>query len=146
RPVTDLRTDEFRLWDNGVAQQVDSITFDEVPLDVTLFLDNSGSTAQAHGDLNDDLQVLMALLTPQDRLRLLTFDWSVRDHFGWVPPGPLVRVEALGTRRASPVHDAMFTALLHRPDPGRRHLVIALTDGIDNGGIVPSDRLVEMAR
>jgi VWFA-related protein len=40
----------------------------------------------------------------------------------------------------------MFTALLHRPDPGRRHLVIALTDGIDNGGIVPSDRLVEMAR
>lgn len=145
RPVADLRVEEFRLWDSGVVQQVDRITFDEVPLDVTLFVDNSGSTIGAHHRLNDDLQVMVGLLTPQDRLRVLTFDWGVRDHFGWVPPGPHLRVETGGTRRGSPVHDAILTALVHRPDPGRRHLVVALTDGIDMGSIVGSARLTAVA-
>lgn len=146
RPVSDLRAEEFRLWDNGVVQQVDRVTFDEVPLDVTLFVDNSGSTEGAHHRLNDDLQVLIGLLTSQDRLRVLTFDWGVRDNFGWVSPGPQLRVETRGTRRGSPVYDAMLTALVHQPDPGRRHLVIALTDGIDFGGIASPVRLAEIAR
>src|SRR5690606_4330271 len=124
------------------------------PLDVTLFVDTSGSTAQFHGDLNDDLRLLTELLTPQDRLRLLSFDWGVRDlpgwgvrdHFGWVPPGPELRVEVAWTGRVSPVYDALFTALIHRPAAGRRHLVLALTDGLESGGTIQSDRLVETAR
>ena len=46
-PVANLTAADFRLTDNGVPQSIDAVTIESVPLDVTLFMDTSGSTAGA---------------------------------------------------------------------------------------------------
>ena len=46
-PVANLTANDFRLTDNGVAQSIEAVTIESVPLDVTLFMDTSGSTAGA---------------------------------------------------------------------------------------------------
>jgi VWFA-related protein len=43
------------------------------------------------------------------------------------------------------VNDALVIALLHRPDVGRRHLVVALTDGRDAGSAVSSAQVLDVA-
>ena len=46
-PVPNLTAADFTVTDNGVAQAVEAVTIEAVPLDVTLFMDTSGSTAGA---------------------------------------------------------------------------------------------------
>ena len=42
------------------------------------------------------------------------------------------------------VHDALVTALLHRPETDRRHLVVGMTDRRDCGSVVSSGQLREL--
>src|SRR5258708_185849 len=43
--VANLTAADFALTDNGVPQRVEAVSMESVPVDVTLFLDTSGSTA-----------------------------------------------------------------------------------------------------
>ena len=43
------------------------------------------------------------------------------------------------------VYDGLYLSMLHRPDPGRRHLIVAMTDGMDAGGIVGLGTIDELA-
>ena len=45
QPVIGLTARDFALTDNGVTQQIDSVTLDQLPLSVLLALDTSESVA-----------------------------------------------------------------------------------------------------
>ena len=120
-----------------------------VPIDVTLFLDTSNSVAGDLDGLKADLAKIAAMLRPDDRLRLLVFDDQIRDVFGWRAAGTpdLDRaIRAVGTGQISSVYDGILLALMHRPDPDRRHLVVAMSDGRDAGSVVDSASVREVAR
>src|SRR5688572_14521720 len=56
RVVPNLTASDFRLTDNGVTQTVDSVARESVPIDATLFLDTSASTAGKLDDMKEDVQ------------------------------------------------------------------------------------------
>jgi VWFA-related protein len=138
-PAHGLAADDFDLFDNGVRQQIESLSVGAVPIDATLFIDTSGSTAGGFGQLESDVRRIATLLRPDDRLRLLVFDDQVRDVFGLQAPGGALRIEALtqGTV-SSPVYDALILAMLRPTEPDRRQLVVAITDAQDNGSFTGS--------
>jgi hypothetical protein len=144
-PVTGLGADDFELLDNGVRQRIDSVAVEAVPIDLTLFLDTSPSFSGRTADLKDDILEIAQRLRPEDRVRLLTFGTEVNDVFGWRPAGAPLDLETLRIGRVSPVNDGVFAALMHRPAPGRRHLVVAMTDGLDFGGAVTSSTVRQTA-
>src|SRR5262245_65164205 len=72
RVVPNLTPSDFRLTDNGVAQTIDEVSRESVPIDVTLFLDTSASTAGKLGEMKEDVQNIVRLLRQDDRFRLLT--------------------------------------------------------------------------
>ena len=43
RPVLGLKAEDFRILDNGVPQQPDFVSFDQLPLNVVFVFDVSGS-------------------------------------------------------------------------------------------------------
>ena len=43
QPILGLTPDDFQVLDMGVPQKVDLVTFEQIPLDVVLALDMSGS-------------------------------------------------------------------------------------------------------
>jgi len=45
RPVVGLTRDDFEVQDNGVGQEIDQVSFEEVPIDVVLVFDASRSVA-----------------------------------------------------------------------------------------------------
>jgi hypothetical protein len=125
--VAKLTAGDFALTDNGVAQTVDAVSIESVPIDVTLFLDTSGSTA---GKLDETPTWKRSFRScAGDRFRLLTIsDWFTPPCLGsaggisvsTAVPG---RRPAPGSTRASlSAYPPIATRMLGLPpELGRRH-------------------------
>ncbi len=151
RPVRGLATENFTLTDNGVAQDIDSVTVDTVPLNIMLVLDSSGSML---GDrmthLVDGARALVQSLKPADSAALIIFADSVElavpmtgDRAALLKA--LAGLQAFG---ATSLHDAMFLALQMRPQTmtDARPVLLAFSDGRDTTSWLPPDKLVEATR
>lgn len=145
-PVLGLTAKDFRLTDNGVLQTVEAVEMEAVPIDVTLFHDTSPSLAGKIEALKGDVRDIAGMLRSTDRFRLLTFDLQVNDVFGWQNAGGALNLDRVKLGRISSIYDAIFVAMMHRPDVDRRHLIVALTDLEDAGSVVGSALLEETAR
>lgn len=143
-PVANLTAQDFRLSDNGVAQTIEAVTIESVPLDVTLFMDTSGSTAGALDRMKKNVVAIAGLLRPEDRFRLMTIGLSVEVPVPWQPAGGKLDLSRMNAVPGiSLIYDALFAALTHTPGPGRRHLVVAMTDGEDCGSLLDGARVLD---
>ena len=142
-PVANLTASDFRLTDNGVPQAIDAVTIESVPLDVTLFMDTSGSTAGALDRMKKNVIAIAAMLRPDDQFRLLTIGLSVEVPVPWQRAGAPIALDMKAVPGISLVYDALFVALTHRPEAGRRHLIVALTDGEDCGSLLDGARVFD---
>ena len=145
RPVRGLSTSDFVVHDAGVEQTLHSASTEDVPIDVTLFIDTSSSMSELQLGLQRDVATILATLRPIDRLRVLTLGYDVHEWLPWQSPnrGRAFTMPPIG--RVSAVYDALWLAMIRRSDVGRRHLVIALTDGDDWSSVMSSASLVEAA-
>jgi len=143
--VANLKAADFTLLDNGVPQTVEAVSIESVPIDVTLFLDTSGSTSGKLDEMQHDVQTVLQLLRSGDRFRLLTIGDTVNQAVPWVPAGTKVNAAIQAVGGISLVNDALMFGLLHRPEPDRRHLIVGMTDRRDCGSVVPASLLLDVA-
>jgi hypothetical protein len=132
QPVTSLNRADFVLTDNAIPQEIDDVGVVSLPIDVSLLVE-TGNEARFLGlsrTIQHDAELVQSLLQPDDRSSLVTVDSQIR--FGQAPGDPSLRGER-GTR----LLDAVCAALMARIDPGRRHLVVAITAGIDTHSLIP---------
>jgi VWFA-related protein len=144
-PVANLSTRDFALFDNDTIQKIDAVTIESVPLDVTLFMDTSGSTAGALDRMKRNVSSIAAMLRPEDQFRLLTIGLAVETPVPWQKGGRHLTLDMKAVPGISLIYDAMVVALAHEPEAGRRHLIVAMTDGEDCGSVVDGERVFEMA-
>lgn len=144
-PVANLAARDFVLTDNGVVQAIEAVTIESVPLDVTLFMDTSGSTAGALDRMKSNVIAIAKMLRPDDQFRLLTIGLSVNTPVPWQRAGNPVTLEMKAVPGISLVYDALFAALTHAPATGRRHLIVAMTDGEDCGSLLDGARVLDAA-
>ena len=142
-PVANLSAADFLLTDNGVAQAIDAVTIESVPLDVTLFMDTSGSTAGALDRMKKNVVAIAGMLRPDDRFRLLTIGLSVEAPVPWQRAGGPIALDMAAVPGISLIYDAVFVALTHRPAAGRRHLIVAMTDGRVCGSVLDGPRMLD---
>jgi VWFA-related protein len=134
-PIANLTASDFRLHDNGVEQTIDAASIEAVPIDVTLFHDTSPSLSGKLDDLKSDIRRIIGLLRPADRVRLVTLGMQV-DVTPWWPTNEPIDLSRVRVGRISAVNDALIVAMLRRPEPDRRHLIVALTDAVDAGSAI----------
>ena len=142
-PVANLTANDFRLTDNGVPQSVEAVTIESVPLDVTLFMDTSGSTAGALDRMKSNVITIAKMLRPDDQFRLMTIGLSVDTPVPWQRAGSPISLDMKAVPGISLVYDALFVALTHTPATGRRHLIVAMTDGEDCGSLLDGARILD---
>jgi VWFA-related protein len=146
-PVTNLTAGDFELRDNGVVQQVDVISADRVPVDLTLVLDMSFSARFLVDRFKDDVRQIAELLRRDDRVRLLAFGSTTVEVFGFQPGNAPLSFERLQPLGVTALDDALILALAWVPEPRRRHLVAVFTDGLDNQSLIERrDLLVAATR
>jgi Ca-activated chloride channel family protein len=149
RPVTGLTAADFELLDNGVKQEVSDVTYEKLPIDVTLVLDVSASvTGAVLDELRRALRQVRTDLTAADRMRLLAFNMRVRRLVDFTQPSGDVdmALAALRPGGSSAVFDALAVSLASADAPGRRRLVVLFSDGQDSSSISDADALLEVAR
>src|SRR6185295_7957014 len=79
RPVTGLKASDFELLDNGVPQQISDISYERLPIDLTIVLDVSASvTGPVLDQLRQSVRQLKSDLGARDRLKLVAFNMRVR--------------------------------------------------------------------
>jgi Ca-activated chloride channel homolog len=149
RPVIGLKPADFEILDNGVPQEISEVSYERLPIDVTLLLDVSASvTGATLEELGRALRQVRADLLPADRLRLLVFNMSVRRLVDFSQPSSNID-QALASVRgggSSAVFDSLAVALSSFDAPGRRRLVVLFSDGQDSSSISDVETLLEVAR
>ena len=78
RYVPNLRKEDFRLWEDGVEQQVAFFSSVDKPFSVVLMLDTSGSTRFRLEDIQDAAIAFTNQLRPDDRVMIVSFDDQIR--------------------------------------------------------------------
>jgi VWFA-related protein len=134
RPVPGLTKGDFEVRDNGVVQQVEHVSFAQVPLDVTLVLDTSRSVAgEKLRHLQDASHAFLAGLAPADRAGLLIFNETLAVESALTHE--LARVHAaidrVRGRGATSLRDAIHAALLWPTRAEMRTLILVFSDGLD---------------
>jgi VWFA-related protein len=134
-PVAGLTPGNFLLSDNGVAQDVDSVTLDRLPISVMLVLDTSGSVAgEELAHLIDAGRQLVRTLRPGDRAGLITFSEQVRVDVSLTSEVTSVgrALDGLRGSGATSMNDAIHMAMNLRPADTSRFVIIVFSDGADN--------------
>lgn len=149
RPVPGLTAADFEIFDNGVRQQVALIATEELPLDLVLALDVSGSVeGERFVHLHETSVAALKTLRAADRAALVTFTHRVR------LPVPLTEEAArlAAALEESPnvgktsMIDAAYASLAHADSGSGRALVIVLSDGVDTSSWLTAGSVVETAR
>lgn len=149
RPVAGLSASDFALRDRGVPQRIDSVVFEDVPLNVMLVLDTSDSVkGEVLATLKQAAAAVAQLLTPNDRSSLLTFAGHQTLRVPWTSDHSrveraLAKTEAGG---ATALHDASYSALTARESGTGRALILVFSDGDDTASWLPGHRVIEIAR
>ncbi len=149
RPVAGLAVADFQILDNGVVQQIASLSYEKLPIDLTVLLDISGSVS---GKVLDQLQQsasdLRKSLQPSDRLRILTFNMRVHRVLDVdARPGDFEPAFAsLAPGGSSAVLDALAVALASSSTADRRQFIVLLSDGKDSISINTPEALLDAAR
>jgi VWFA-related protein len=143
RVIGDLKKDDFELTDNGVKQQIDYFSRDELPLAIILLLDVSRSTRPIIHDVRDGALNALQRLKPDDQVAIMAFAerTSLAQDF--------TRDRALAARK---IQEATATSVLgngtflptalkeaaffmeHSKTPNSRRVIIVVTDNIAPAG------------
>ena len=150
-PVAGLTRDNFTVVDNGVAQTIESVVVEDVPLSLTLVLDTSASM---RGDrlshLVDASKALIKALHADDEAALITFSEPVRLSVATtLDRAPLL--EAIGRLDASgmtSLNDAIFLGLQLRPlaISDKTPVLLVFSDGHDNTSWLRQPQLVDAVK
>jgi VWFA-related protein len=149
RVVTGLTAADFEILDNNVAQEVADLSYEKLPIDVTVGLDVSQSV---NGVLLDQLRTavrqLVRDLTKQDRLKLVTFNQRIGRVIDFTTDVPAVSaaVKQVTAAGGTSLLDAIAVALVSASDTTRRQLVVMFSDGRDVHSISDGPMVVDVAR
>src|SRR4026209_3001730 len=138
RLVSELKREDFRVFEDNKEQALSDLALRQVPVDVVLMVDASSSVAKNLDDFRRAAEGFAGRLAAEDRISLIKFDDRVELLQDWTRSRyqlhrALGRVEAgIFTR----FNDALLLASKEQfgaPSLKSRRAVIVLSDGLDNG-------------
>jgi len=157
--VTDLKQEDFKIFENGKPQQVRYFAREtNLPLTLALLLDVSGSVQRfVELEKNTAARFLEAVLRPDDQALLMGFSSTIILWQDLTPSGPRLNA-ALQRLRAIPfkglpgegqpmpstlLYDAVQAAANEKLKnvAGRKAMVI-ISDGLDNGSTIKQEAAI----
>ena len=148
KPVVGLTATDFELKDMGVMQQVEVVSFADVPISLLLVLDVSSSVA---GDrlvqLKDAARAAIAALRPGDQAALLAIRDRVMLETGWTSNRATLNrhIDSMDAHGWTALYDAIFSAISFREEAAGRVLILVFSDGADTASWLDPRQVIEAA-
>lgn len=153
RPLTTLNVEDFLVSENDVSFAPSQIARDELPLDLVLIIDTSGSMFSNIAKIASGAHAALSALKPGDRVALMSF--NSRPRWRLALTSDLSAVESAinhlvhkknfggGTVVNTPIHQAA-QELRQNSSPARRRAILVLTDGQGQKGTRSNTVLKEL--
>ncbi|MGA2260447.1 MAG: VWA domain-containing protein [Acidobacteriota bacterium] len=138
-PATDMRRNDFRIYEDGEPQQISSFGLDTNPVSIVLLLDASGTVEKEWKQIREAAEGFAEALSRGDRVSVITFADDVQLTMNWTEDTRQVRKSLgkvqLGLR--TDLYDAMFEAAQEQlKNIEGRKAIILLTDFLNNQSLI----------
>ena len=134
RFISGLRQEDFRIFEDGVEQQVAYFGTVEQPFTVALVLDTSNSTRFKIDEIQDAALAFIDQLRPEDRVLVVSFDSDVRTLTPPTSDRARLREAVRRTRNGggTRLYDAVdYVVKQHLANVSGRKAIVLFTDGVD---------------
>lgn len=137
--VSGLAKDDFRVYEDGVLQQIKYFSHEDIPVTVGLVVDNSGSMRPKRADVVAAALAFARSSNPQDQMFVVNFNEKVS--FGLPDNTPFtdqavqleVALSGISAKGETALYDAVAAALEHLKKGNRdKKVLIVVSDGGDN--------------
>jgi Ca-activated chloride channel family protein len=139
--VTDLKRENFRIFEDKVEQKLDTFRREDIPVTVGLIIDNSGSMRGKRERVNSAALTFVRTSNPQDEVFVVNFndeyyldlDKDFTNDLGELKDA----LERIDSRGSTAMYDAVIGSLDHLKKGTRdKKVLLVVTDGIDNSSRV----------
>jgi Ca-activated chloride channel family protein len=135
--VSDLKSGNFRVFENKIEQRISVFSRDDVPVTMGLVVDNSASMRAKRSQVNAAAMTFVRTSNPQDEAFVVNFnDEFYLDTDGDFTNDPKNMNDALSridARGSTALYDALIGSLGHLKKGHKdKRVLLVVTDGVDN--------------
>lgn len=131
--IGDLKKEEFKLSEDGVAQEIAFLASVNAPFYVVLMLDTSNSTEEKLPQIHRAAIAFLDQIGPNDKVKVISFDGELHDWNDFTSDKTVLRNAISKTRKGdnTRVYDAVQLALNELRPIQQRKAIVIFTDGMD---------------
>jgi Ca-activated chloride channel family protein len=150
--ISDLRQDNFRVYEDKIEQRISVFTRQDIPVTMGLVIDNSGSMREKRAQVNAAALSFVKTSNPQDEVFVVNFnDEYYLDLNEDFTSDPKELDEALGridSRGSTALYDALVGSLDHLKKGHKdKRVILLVTDGDDDASRHPNpDYVMKIAQ
>ena len=151
RFITDLTRDDFRVFEDGVHQELDVFSQEDLPLRMILLLDSSASMEEKMGFAQQAAVRFVGQMKDDDLTEVVEFGSKAHIIQPFTANAEelskaILRTQAGGT---TSLYNALYIALKdlsRRRSDIRRQAIVVLSDGEDTSSLVSFDQVLELTK
>jgi Ca-activated chloride channel homolog len=147
--ITTLTQDDFKIFENGLPQELKLFRREDVPVSLGIIIDNSGSMRAKRERVEAATLNLVKESNPQDEVFIVNFN---DEAFLDVPfTNDVKRMESglarIDSRGGTAMRDAVDMSINYMKSDGKKDkkVLLVITDGNDNASNVTLERVVQKA-
>ena len=153
RYVTDLKENDFAVFEDGIRQELSLFTHENLPISLSLLIDTSASMQEKLPVAQAAAVRFTKTLRPQDLAQVVQFNDRATVLQDFTAELAALEEAITRTQAAGPtaLHNALYIALkdLGRQKKAgelRRRAIVLLSDGEDTASLVTDEQVLELAR
>ncbi len=151
RLVTDLETDDFIIYEDGVPQEISVFSREALPLRMVILLDTSSSIEERLALAQEAAVHFVDSLKPGDEVKVIEFNSRVLTLTDFTPDFEEAEAAIRSTKAggATSLYEALYISLrsFSRYREGdERTAIVVLSDGNDTRSLVTFDNVRDLAR
>jgi len=151
RFITDLTREDFRVFEDGVHQELDVFSQEDLPLRMILLLDSSASMEEKMGFAQQAAVRFVGQMKDDDLTEVVEFGSKAHIIQPFTANAEelskaILRTQAGGT---TSLYNALYIALKdlsRRRSDIRRQAIVVLSDGEDTSSLVSFDQVLELTK
>jgi Ca-activated chloride channel family protein len=151
--VTDLKTGDFSVFEDGVRQKLSLFSHDVLPISLALMIDGSASMSSKLKDARAAATQFVKTLRANDLAQVVQFNdrTSILQDFTSDQAALQTAIERTDAAGPTALHNALYVTLKEldrQKNRGekRRRAVIILSDGEDTSSLVTDTQVIDLAK
>jgi VWFA-related protein len=151
--VSGLQKSDFQIYEDGVIQQIQHFSHEDIPVTAGIVVDNSSSMAPKRSDVIAAALAFARSSNPQDQMFVVNFNEHVT--FGLPADTPFtdrtdqlqLALSTINPIGQTALYDGMAAALNHaRLGTSDKRVIILISDGGDNASKHTLPQVIDMAK